>query len=761
MRRLEGPQVDKVMPEIGAGEHLGQIYFALGTEQRWKEIRGQLDRLGAATDDDVSVEELVRLQHLLGVAAFRQERRYVEEDRIELHRRLEGGRSRPDASSLWTDLCDAVASEDVVAWDRARDEAESLSRIAQDSARLQELHPVIRRAAPMFTERLLEKPAAGAGNPADFERAWQWRQLETWLAEVREAGEPAELQHQLEAKAEQRRRTVAELVSHRAWRRLADRIGDAERQALNSYLQAVKRYGKTGGKFATRWLAQIRAALNDSKEAVPVWIMPTNRALMSFRPEAAPPFDVLVIDEASQLGQEALPLLSLAKTTIVVGDDRQTSPENVGLQREPVFNLLEEYLTAIPRYRTLFDPDSSLYDLAFQKFPDVIMLTEHFRSLPAIIEFSNVHAYDNQIVSLRDRLPLPDWSPTEALRVHGATRAGDVNHTEVDAVAELIAKLCADPRYDGMTFGVISLLGAAQSKLIWRRLFDELGPEVIRDRSIRCGEPATFQGDERDVIVISLVVAAAPGARVGSMTNRAAERRINVAASRARNQLWLVHSVDPEQFSSGDLRSDLIMHCQTSTQRPTDLADLETRCASGLERDVFRAIVERGYSQLYVQHPVGRYQIDIVVEGPDNRLASRCLSGRAGRSSGCGHRPSTATRQPRLSRCGTGSTIWGSIPTVARPPGARRGRSQGPSGEPRPSPSLMAGRSAERRRAGRAPATGGRHRRPTTSARRSTSRPTRRGSPTRSRRSDQRPRSSSSTACSTSSRLRGRSTPIG
>jgi transposase len=42
-------------------------------------------------------------------------------------------------------------------------------------------------------------------------------------------------------------------------------IGDQQRQALNSYVAAVRRYGKTGGKFAARWLSQIRAALNESK----------------------------------------------------------------------------------------------------------------------------------------------------------------------------------------------------------------------------------------------------------------------------------------------------------------------------------------------------------------------------------------------------------------------------------------------------------------------------------------------------------------
>jgi hypothetical protein len=176
---------------------------------------------------------------------------------------------------------------------------------------------------------------------------------------------------------------------------------------LQSYVAAVTRFGKTGGKFAQRWISEMRAALDDAKTAVPVWIMPTARALTSFRPTAVPPFDVLVIDEASQIGFEALPLLALASTTIVVGDDKQTSPEHVGLDRQAIFDLMDDYLREIPRYRTVFDPDRSLYDLATLRFSTPVMLTEHFRCLPEIIAFSNHQAYGDQIIPLRDQPPRP------------------------------------------------------------------------------------------------------------------------------------------------------------------------------------------------------------------------------------------------------------------------------------------------------------------------------------------------------------------
>src|SRR5260370_7960023 len=90
-------------------------------------------------------------------------------------------------------------------------------------------------------------------------------------------------------------------------------------------------------------------------------------------------------------------------------------------------------------------------------------------------------------------------------------------------------------------------------------------------RRLRSGEPASFQGDERDVIIISTVVAvdpAIPSGRVSAMTGNSAMRRINVAASRARQQMWIVYSADPDRFPAGDLRRALIRPCPAPRTPP-------------------------------------------------------------------------------------------------------------------------------------------------------------------------------------------------
>ena len=149
----------------------------------------------------------------------------------------------------------------------------------------------------------------------------------------------------------------------------------------------------------------------------------------------------------------------------------------------------------------------------------------------------------------------------------------------------------------------------------------------MNQRRLRSGEPASFQGDERDVIIISTVIAvdpAIPSTRVAGMTGIAASRRINVAASRARQQMWTVHSVGPGQFPDGDLRGALIRHCQDAGATTAPAADLLDACESQFERDVLQKILARDYRKVSVQHRVGHYRIDIVVEGPHARLAVEC-----------------------------------------------------------------------------------------------------------------------------------------
>src|SRR5690606_29441305 len=131
-----------------------------------------------------------------------------------------------------------------------------------------------------------------------------------------------------------------------------------------------------------------------------------------------------------------------------------------------------------------------------------------------------------------------------------------INRPEAEAIVERITELCSDSRYDGKTIGVVVLQGEAQAPLIENKLLERLGPEEMQRRRLVCGNPYSFQGDERDIMMLSLV--AASNERIGPLTKASDERRFNVAASRARDAMILFHSVTCDDLSASCLRRLLI-----------------------------------------------------------------------------------------------------------------------------------------------------------------------------------------------------------
>ena len=97
-------------------------------------------------------------------------------------------------------------------------------------------------------------------------------------------------------------------------------------------------------------------------------------------------------------------------------------------------------------------------------------------------------------------------------------------------------------------------------------LLDRLTPHQWDERRLRVGTPPDFQGDERHVVFLSMVVA--PDQNIAAMTRTEYRRRFNVAASRAQDQLWLFHSRTVDTLRPTDLRHSLLTYLQSTSPMP-------------------------------------------------------------------------------------------------------------------------------------------------------------------------------------------------
>jgi hypothetical protein len=172
-----------------------------------------------------------------------------------------------------------------------------------------------------------------------------------------------------------------------------------------------------------------------------------------------------------------------------------------------------------------------------------VVLNEHFRCAPEIIEFSNREFYDSRLVPLRLPGKSERLSPSIVdVFVRNGVKVGKVNENEADEIVRLVKDFVSDlsanttPR----SIGVISLVGDDQSRLIRGRLLDAVGPQLMARHDVLVGDPPTFQGAERDIIFISMVCS--PGS-VPTQNQQMHAQRANVAMSRARDRCILVRSI--------------------------------------------------------------------------------------------------------------------------------------------------------------------------------------------------------------------------
>lgn len=624
--RIGGPTVaSEVSAEFDLAARMALVEEAFSWVEGEPTVRATLESFFSALPQTLNSAYLDTCAKLLGRAEGVFELQEIEASTATLTDQLGSEASAPNASSLWAELRDGLTEGDWRRWDETLDEAQRLILVRPGAERLRSLAGTLAAVAPSWAGTI----RSSRGNPelcgslVQIDEAWAFAQADTWLKKLVSQGDPVQLQRRLEGTLAEVSRLSVSTTAASAWLALAESLTDVQRSSLVAWVASLKKVGKGTGKYASHWRSVAQKEMRAAVGAVPVWIMPTYRVVESIDPRLLDAFDVLIVDEASQSDLIAISLLGIARKAVIVGDDKQISPQSF-MHQGSVHQLQAQYLDGIPS-QDLLDVTSSLYDTAKRVFPGVVMLKEHFRCLPEIIQFSNDLSYDGRILPLRERPPeLADWDPVvDFLVADGYRDAGtQTNLPEAQAIARTISDLCHDPRYQDKSMGVISLLGQEQARLIEELVIEDLGEREFERRRLRSGDAYHFQGDERDVMFLSLVVAAGDASR-GVMSKESDRQRINVAASRARDQMWVFRSLAPSDLSVGDLRGQLIRYAMNPHRVVEEFEDLAELCESDFERDVLRKLLARGFS-VSVQHRVGAYRIDMVVKGLRNRIAIEC-----------------------------------------------------------------------------------------------------------------------------------------
>ncbi len=402
-----------------------------------------------------------------------------------------------------------------------------------------------------------------------------------------------------------------------------------------------------------KFMSKYRLEMLDS---IKIWLM-TPEVVSDILPFENNIFDLVIFDEASQLYVEkSIPAIYRAKKVIVAGDQKQLKPSSLGKGR--ILDEIDE-----DEVSDGFLEYESLLDAARYKYKHT-MLNYHYRSkYEELIAFSNYAFYDGKLMvtSLANK---SGEKPIERIKVEGGLWIDKKNEKEANEVVNLV-KHILNTRKNNETIGVITF-NSSQMNLIEdliekEKMIDStFATQMLAEENrFSNGENISFfvknietvQGDERDIIIFCIGYAKNEKGRVainfGWLNQDGGENRLNVAISRAKEKIYVVTSIEPEELvvdytkndgpklfkqyleyvkALDDGNNELVKSQLLSLLDRNESDNKQLTFDSVFEEEVCDKLLDQGYN-VETQYGVGGYRIDLVIkskDGKDNLLGIEC-----------------------------------------------------------------------------------------------------------------------------------------
>ena len=342
-------------------------------------------------------------------------------------------------------------------------------------------------------------------------------------------------------------------------------------------------------------------------------------------------FDIVVFDEASQLRTEsAIGSIFRGRQVIVAGDRHQMPPTNFfnATMDDPDDGTSDEY-SDTNAYESLLDEAHALYDMT---------LRWHYRSKhESLIAFSNENIYGGKLVTFPSSTDQKPDVGVEYVYVEDGVyfaSSNKPNPKEAEKVAEIVFEHF--DKYPKRSIGVIAF-GMKQQACIESAVNARLRkqPEYAKFLSENCSKPffvkslENVQGDERDTIILDIGYAKNENGRMimnfGPLSNDGGERRLNVAITRAKYNLKLVGSVQPDDIvaekvskAGPKLLRDFIRFAQNGGKTDRMLLSEGGSYQSKFEKSVADFLTSKGYD-VAMQVGTSSLRIDLAVRHPEDK----------------------------------------------------------------------------------------------------------------------------------------------
>jgi len=347
----------------------------------------------------------------------------------------------------------------------------------------------------------------------------------------------------------------------------------------------------------------------------PVWLVKMSDIykILPLRKEL---FDLAIIDEATQCDvASCIPIIQRAKRVVFAGDPNQLRhvsflstarqqqlQEKFGLEKMP-----DDMLN----YR-----DKSILDLitdAIKYQEQVVFLNEHYRSLPAIINYSNRKFYSSALRVMTSKPGIASGEGLTFIPCNGVRTQQGYNVEEAEFIIGKIQEIIETEKHLPPQLckqvGVLSPFRAQVDYLSGR--FEKLFTiEQIERHRLTIGTAYSFQGEERDVMFLSL--------NLDNQSHHTAFHHLNkndvfnVSITRARSLQYVCYSMDISQLKTESLLREYFENYKSGMQTPATRNDTKD-----VFMDEVTAELKALEFKIWTAYPIAGQTIDLIIAKAD------------------------------------------------------------------------------------------------------------------------------------------------
>ncbi|MBN2891992.1 MAG: AAA family ATPase [Bacteroidales bacterium] len=359
-----------------------------------------------------------------------------------------------------------------------------------------------------------------------------------------------ELIKQLQLEIDERNRLVLEFIKTKYDENI-DKALENDRNDINNLRRALK--SRRGTKQENLFNS---INYNVLLKVFPIWLVKMSDIynVLPLKPEL---FDYVIIDEATQCDiASTIPILQRGKKAVITGDPNQLRH----------FSFLSATQQEIFKEKLdIQDIDDSLTDYKNKSILDAVaenaksnnqfvFLDEHYRSLPAIIRFSNKKIYDSALKIMTSRPSLKNNEGIIIVKCTGQRLKAGYNKEEAQKVLEIVKETISSESH--LHENICSSIGILspfrdQVEYISNAISTEFALSDIKKHQISINTPYGFQGDERDIMILSFAVDNKTNAMAFRYMNK--DDVFNVSITRARKVQYIIHSLDTKTLKTDSL----------------------------------------------------------------------------------------------------------------------------------------------------------------------------------------------------------------